>query len=151
MRLVGSREAQALTDLSADQIREWTGRRGLIKPDVPACGKGTQARFSWRTLLLLRLAGTIRSHLHVELEGHRSAFFSLQEQLQNHAFHPLLNRWLVMAAGRSSLERLNNIDIVGNSPALIVSLAPHLEIISNGLGIVEPMAQLPLFPAVGIR
>ncbi|WP_152522684.1 hypothetical protein [Sphingobium ummariense] len=150
MRLVGSREAQTLTDLSADQIREWTGRQGLIQPDVPACGKGTQARFSWRTLLLLRLAGAIRSHLHVELEGHRAAFSSLQEQLRSHAFHAR-DRWLVMAAGLCSLERLNDVEFVGRGPALIVSLAPHLEIVSNGLRIVEPMAQLPLFPADGLR
>jgi hypothetical protein len=42
--------------MTADQLREWTVRRGLIQPDEPAPKRGSEAKFSWQTLLVLRLA-----------------------------------------------------------------------------------------------
>lgn len=63
VRLVGSRDVLNLTGLSGDQLREWTVRRGLISPDVPASRQGQQAQFGWQTVLLLRLAVVLRALL----------------------------------------------------------------------------------------
>jgi len=151
VRLVGSREAQVITDLSADQIREWTGRRGLIAPDIPARGKGTQARFSWQTLLLLRIAGAIKAQVHVELEAYRDKFAELQDQFAGLPFHSLWPIALVVVGNQSPILRyLSDIDLDLDEPLLIVTLQPHLEAIMRGFGIAEPAAQLPLFPTIGL-
>ncbi|MCW2393547.1 hypothetical protein [Sphingobium sp. B11D3A] len=141
-----------ITGLSADQLREWSGRRGLIAPDVPACGKGTQARFSWQTLLLLRIAGALKTEIHVELEAYRDPFAVLREQLARLPFHALWDVALVIAGNASPMLRaLGDIPLSSDEPLVIVGLRPHLDTIMRGFGIAEPVAQLPLFPAVGLR
>lgn len=152
MRLVGSREAQAIAGLSADQLREWTGRRGLISPDVPARGKGTQARFSWQTLLLLRLAGAMKTQIHIELEAYRDRFANLQDKLATLPFHSLWGVSLVVTGTEApTLRSSGEIDFDSDQPLLVMGLRPHLDAIMHGFGIAEPLAQLPLFPAVGLR
>ncbi len=46
MRLIKSRDVPAMTGLTADQLREWTVRRDLVRPDIPAQKRGSQAQFS---------------------------------------------------------------------------------------------------------
>src|ERR1700731_232831 len=70
VRLIKSREVLALTGLSADQLREWTVRRALVQSDVPARKRGSEAKFSWQTVLLLRLVVVLRTRFHVELQAH---------------------------------------------------------------------------------
>jgi len=152
VRLVGSREAQAIAGLSADQLREWTGRRGLISPDVPARGKGTQARFSWQTLLLLRLAGAMKAQIHIELEAYRDRFANLQDKLTTLPFHSLWGVSLVVTGTKSPmLLSSGDIDFASDQPLLVMGLRPHLDAVMHGFGIAEPVAQLPLFPAIGLR
>jgi hypothetical protein len=152
MRLVGSREAQAVTGLSADQLREWTGRRGLVAPDIPASGKGTQARFSWQTLLVLRIACALKDHLHIELAAHRSLFANLQDRLSGHPFHALSDLTVVIVGGKHArLSRYSDLGDIGDEPVVVVKLSPHLAAVMSGFGVSAPMAQLPLFPAVGLR
>lgn len=152
MRLVGSREAQAVTGLSIDQLREWTGRRGLVAPDIPASGKGTKARFSWQTLLVLRIACALKDHLHIELAAHRSLFANLQERLSGHPFHALGDLAVVILGGEHArLSQFSDLGDIGDEPVVVVKLSPHLAAIMSGFGLSVPTAQLPLFPAVGLR
>jgi hypothetical protein len=152
VHLVGSREAQAITGLSANQLREWSGRRGLIAPDVPARGKGTYAHFSWQTLLLLRIAGVLKTHIHIELEAYRDSFAELQTRLKGLPFHSLWDfKLVIVGSGQPALRHLNDIDIDADLPVLAVALRPHLDHIMRGFGVASPVAQLPLFPAIGLR
>src|SRR5260221_7379732 len=89
MRLVGSREVLALTGLSADQLREWTVRRALIQADIPAHKRGNEAKFSWHTVLLLRLAVVLRSRFHVELQAHRDLLIAARALLDGASFPAL--------------------------------------------------------------
>ena len=152
MRLVGSRNAQAITGLTADQLREWSGRRGLVSPEIPARGKGTQARFSWQNLLLLRICATLKSQTHVELAAYRDDIEVLQERISDRSFHSLWNSAVVFGdASPLVLERRQILEHESDQPYIFVSLRPHLHAITGGLGIQEPVAQLPLFPVIGLR
>src|SRR4051794_39603808 len=70
---VSSRDVRRLTGLTGDQFREWTGRRRIISPDYPAKGRGNSARFSWRTVLLLRLLRAMQNEFRMELQPHQGA------------------------------------------------------------------------------
>jgi hypothetical protein len=65
MRLVPTRDAIRLTGLSAPKLREWTSRRALIPADIPPKNQGSPAQYSWQTILLLRLAVTLRDRFHM--------------------------------------------------------------------------------------
>jgi hypothetical protein len=150
--LVGSKEVQAVTGLSADQIREWTGRRGIVVPDIPAKGKGTQARFSWQTLLVLLIARTLRDEFHVELAAFQGAFKDIQRQLRGQAFHALQGVTAVFPSARSSrLERTTTTNLSMHCNAITIHLDSHMSAIAKGLGTVAQSEQLPLFRAIGIR
>ena len=81
MGLIGTRDVLALTGLSGHQLREWTGRRALIQADVPARGKGTQARYSWQTVLVLRLALVLRQEFHLNLQHWSEQLAELQRRV----------------------------------------------------------------------
>ena len=83
MRLVKTPDATVLTGLSTATLREWTSRRALIPADVPPKGKGSPAGFTWQTILLLRIAVTLRDRFHLELQPHRSLFASLRRLVQH--------------------------------------------------------------------
>lgn len=87
MQLVTTRDATRLTGLSTEQLREWTSRRALIPPDVGPKGHGSPARYCWQTILLLRLAVTLRDRFKLELQAHRDLFSEL---------------WLGLGLGRAS-------------------------------------------------
>lgn len=152
MRLIGSREVQALTGLSGDQLREWTGRRGLIRPDRPAQGKGTQARFSWQTVLVLRLAHLLKQEFHIELHAHRESLAELQRSLQGRSFPALWDHVAVLRAGMLlTLLRFSEMTFDADRAVIVLPLASHLQVLTVGFGLAAPMQQLSLFRAVGIR
>ena len=152
MRLLRSREVQSLTGLSADQLREWTNRRGLVAPDVPPRGKGTQARFSWQTVLVLRLAVVLKQEFHVELQAQREFFAGLQRELAGRSFPAL---WLtsVILYGSSRWELLNveEVKVRTDKGCIVLPFAPHLEVLSVGFGIPNTIQQLPLFAVVQVQ
>lgn len=152
MRLVRSRDVPALTGLTADQLREWTVRRGLVQPDEPAQKRGSEAKFSWQTVLVLRLAVVLRTGFHVELQAHRELLASARKLLDGASFPGLWGGALAIY-GMSRCELLN-----ARAPLLpveedviLLRLNRHLEALSQGFGLSEPVSQLPLFPAVGLK
>ena len=152
MRLIKSGEVQALTGLSVDQLREWTGRRALIKPDVQSQGKGTHARFSWQTVLVLRLAVVLKDQFHIELQAHRDLLAGLQQEFASTSFLSLREK-MVVVYGKGQWEILNteeNGDREGLG-AILLFLAPHLGVLSGGFGMPDPSKQLTLFPVVGVE
>ena len=152
MRLVRSRDVPALTGLTADQLREWTVRRGLIQPDEPAQKRGSEARFSWQTVLVLRLAVVLRTRFHVELQAHRDLLATARGLLEGTSFPGLWGGTLAIYG----LTRCELLTARGPLPsaeedAILLRLNRHLEALSQGFGLPEPVSQLPLFPAVGLR
>lgn len=151
MRLLRARDVQALTGLSADRLREWAGRRGFIRPDVPACGKGSQARFSWQTVLALRLAIVLKDQFKVELQAHREMLGKMQSELAGKSF-PALRGCMIALHGSAAVELLapgeRSRDL--NAALLLLPLEPHLEALSNGFGINDTLQQRPLFPVVSV-
>ncbi len=93
MWLVGSRDVLQLTGLSADQLREWTMRRALIKPDILAQKRGSEAKFSWQIVFLLQLAVVLRTRFYVELKVHRNLLASARELLDGASFLSLLGHY----------------------------------------------------------
>lgn len=151
MRLVKSREVLQLTELTADQLREWTVRRALIQPDVPAQKRGSEAKFSWQTVLLLRLAVVLRTRFHVELQAHRDLLVAARELLDRASFPALWGVTLAIYDLRRCELLSPRAALAAHEDAVLLRLNRHLEVLSQGFGLPDPVAQLPLFPAVPIR
>jgi hypothetical protein len=139
-----------LTDLSAPKLREWTSRRALIPADVPPKSQGSPAQYSWQTILLLRLAVTLRDRFHLELQAHRSLFASLRQNLRSKSFVVLWGKTLALNGGeRWSL--LNAEDRFESAEdVLLIRLDPHLKILASGFELPHSSGapgQLDLFPA----
>jgi DNA-binding transcriptional MerR regulator len=150
MRLVKANEVQRLTGLSADQLREWTVRRGLIEPDAKPHGPGSRALFSWQTVLLLRIAMSLKERFHVELQSQRVLFAALSRRLHQASFPSLGGSALVIAGdGSFDLLELEKLALV-EGDVLILQLDPHLELLAAEFALVEPMSQLPLFPVLAV-
>lgn len=151
MRLVKAREVQTLTGLSADRLREWAGRRGLVKPDVPARGKGHHARYSWQTVLALRLAGVLKDQFKIELQGQRELLGRMQSELAGKSF-PALRGCVLALYGNAHVELRGPGERARDPGAavLLLPLEPHLDALSNGFGVPDAMQQRPLFPALGV-
>lgn len=151
VRLFRSRDVPALTGLTADQLREWTVRRGLVQPDEPAQKRGSEARFSWQTLLVLRLAVVLRTRFHVELQAHRELLASARKLLGGASFPGLWGGTLaIYGMARCELLSARMPPPAADDDAILLRLNRHLEALSQGLGLPEPATQLPLFPAVGL-
>ena len=136
----------SLTGLTADQVRDWTARRGLIRPDIPARKRGSEAQFSWQTVLLLRLAAVLRSRFCVELQAHRDLLLDVRNLLEGRSFVALWGESLAIY----DLERCAFVYSLGEldagEDAIVLRLDRHLEVLSRGFGLQESVRQLPLFP-----
>lgn len=151
MRLITSSDVLKLTSLSADQLREWTARRRLIQPDAVPHGPGSRARYAWQTVLLLRLAVVLKETFHIELQAHRGLLSGLAQWLGKVSFPALRGSALVVRAGGAfDVLPIGEVRAAGGD-VLIVELDPHLDVLSTGFGLAEPVRQLPLFPVVAVR
>lgn len=151
MSLVTASKVQELTGLSADQLREWTHRRELIKPDEQPHGPGSRARYSWQTVLLLRLAVVLKETFHIELQAQRDLFQHLANSLAKKSFPALRGSALVIQAGIGH-EIITSTEIrLVHKDSLIVWLDPHLDVLSAGFGLADTTAQLPLFAAMAVK
>lgn len=153
MPLVPTRQATALTGLSTVKLREWTSRRALIPADVPPKSKGSPAQYSWQTVLLLRLAVTLRNRFHMELQAHRPLFASLGHSLRSKSFVALWDKVLaVHGVDDWSMIDGNAVELLSGD-AVVIRLNPHLMILSEGFALPKPAranGQLDLFPALPV-
>jgi len=152
MRLVTTREATRLTGLSTNQLREWTSRRALVPADVQRRGHGSPAQYSWQTILLIRIAVSLRDRFRIELNAHRKLFGDLRDALGKCSFIALWGRSLAVYSA-SEWTLLTAADSVSSSvDAIIVRLEPHLAVLSEGFALPGPSSpgQLELFPARSI-
>lgn len=153
MRVITTREASQLTGLSTNKLREWTSRRALIPADVRPKSQGSPAKYSWQTILLLRVAATLRGSFHLELQAHRQVFASLRRSLKGMSFVALWGKSLAIQADGlwSWIDDGDAASLTGD--AIIICLAPHLEILSLGFALPRPSSspgQLDLFPVRGV-
>jgi len=125
MRFAGTRETCELTGLSVEVLREWTIRRALIPADVFPRAKGSQAQYSWQTILILRLAATLRNRFHVELQAHKTLFAQLKDAVRDLEPSDVMTMTLLLAGNGvwTLVEGLTR------EPAevLAIQLKPHLE------------------------
>ena len=153
MTVVATRRASELTGLSTSKLREWTSRRALIPADVRPKSKGSPAKYTWQTILLLRLAVILRDRFHLELHAHRHVFASLRQELQATSFVTLLGKSLAIHdSGRWSLLDPRE-SAVPEGDALLIHLDPHLRALSQIFALPSPSitsGQLDLFPATAV-
>lgn len=151
MHLVTTRDAVRLTGLSTEQLREWTSRRALIAADIKPKGHGSPAQYSWQTILLLRLAVSLRDRFKLELQAHQSLFASLGDGLKKVSFLSLWGNSLWLHGGDVwSLQEGGDLSAL-DGDVIILGLDPHLHAISAGFSLPQPLsvAQFQLFPATG--
>ena len=145
MRMISTREASELTGLSKGKLREWTSRRALIPADIPPKKQGSPAKFTWQTILLLRVAVMLRDQFHLELQAYRQVLMSLRCGLEGTSFIGLWGKTLVIRADQTwSLVDEPELD-----DALLIQLGPHLDAVSRGFALPRPTSspsQLDLFP-----
>ncbi len=98
MRYVATPGASQLTGLSTEKLREWTNRRALIPADVRPRQKGSPAKFSWQTILVLRVAVRLRSHFSIELEAHKAFFAEFRASLRKASFIALWGKYLALGS-----------------------------------------------------
>ncbi|WP_322083383.1 hypothetical protein [Burkholderia sp. BCC1972] len=152
MHLITTRDATRLTGLSTEQLREWTSRRALILPDVKPKGHGSPARFSWQTILLLRVAVVLRDRFKLELHAHRDVFSALAVSLSRMSFLSLWGKSLVLYGDNqwAIVDPREEDSIVED--CIMLRMDPHLQQLSDCFSLPKPAAsgQFQLFPAVGV-
>lgn len=154
MRYATTALVSSLTGLSTTQLREWTNRRALVPADVPPAGKGSSAKFTWQTVLIIFVAMTLKSRFHLELQAHRGLFSELGHALRQASFVALWNKKLMVAAhGRWALVDASD-TIDEENDALYIQLNPHLEKLATGFALpalASTPGQLDLFPARAVE
>lgn len=154
MRYATTALVSSLTGLSTTQLREWTNRRALVPADVPPAGKGSQAKFTWQTVLIIFIAMTLKSRFHLELHAHRVLFSELSRALRQASFVALWNKKLMVAAqGRWALVDASD-TVDDENDALYIQLNPHLEKLANGFALpalTSTPGQFDLFPARAVE
>jgi hypothetical protein len=134
LRFVPTPVASQLTGLSTDKLREWTSRRALIPADQRPKTKGSPAKFSWQTILVLRVAVLLRDQFSLELQAHKTSFDNLRRQLRSQSFIALWGKRLALGPdGIWSL--LDNTVAAPKEDVLLISLDPHLFALRDGFAL----------------
>ena len=143
-----------MTGLTPAKLREWTSRRALIPADLPPRSQGSSAQYSWQTILVLRLALTLKEKFCLELKAHRGLFISLRQSLKDRSFIVLWDHVLILR-GTTDWVLIKEADeepLEGD--AIILQLNPHLEILAAGFALPDARhlaGQLDLFPATPVE
>ncbi|WP_210251561.1 hypothetical protein [Brucella intermedia] len=147
MRLIPTPVASQLTGLSTEKLREWTSRRALVPADVRPKQKGSPAKFTWQTTLILRIAVLLRDQFAVELQAYKTTFANLRKELRSTSFVALWGRRVALGPhGKCIFLDVTNRPL--EMDALVVYLDPHLEVIRDGFalpGALSTAGQFDLF------
>lgn len=114
--------------------------------------KGSPAKFSWQTILVLRIAVLLRERFNIELQAHKPSFSQLRRDLHDQSFIALWGHWLVLRPNDWSLVEEGAPLPLGD--ILLVQLDPHLEVLRDGFALPEEEtagAQLDLWSLPNIR
>ena len=153
MRLVTTSVVSQLTGLSTEMLREWTSRRALIPADLPPKVKGSPAKFSWRTVLTLRIAVSLRQQFNLELQAHKASFRQLRRDLETKSFVTLWGQSLALTPeGVWSILEPDSPSLIGD--CLLLRLDPHLTVLQEGFALTYGASvrrQLDLFTLSGVR
>ncbi|WP_066798553.1 hypothetical protein [Sphingomonas soli] len=151
MRFVPTPVACKLTGLSTEKLREWTSRRAIVPADVRPKGKGTAAKFSWQSVLTLRVAVLLRDQFNLELQAHKTSFDGLRTMLGENSFLSLWgNRLVLRPGGAWSLVDADKLPVVGD--AIVIVLDPHLVALRDGFALPDASdGQLDLFSLPAVR
>ncbi len=147
VHLVTTGVAVKLTGLSTEQLREWTIRRALIPADIKPKGHGSPARYSWQTILLLRLALIFRDRFKLELHAHRDLFADLAQSLSQLPFRSLWGKSLAVQ-GEHRWSLLEPEELAGTTDdCIVLRLDSHLEVLAEAfsLGHDDSSEQYQLF------
>lgn len=145
MRLVTTPVACELTGLSTDKLREWTSRRALVSADMRPKRKGSPAKFSWQTILVLRIAVLLRDQFSMELQTHKASFASLREELRNRSFISLWGQRLGLGSD-GSWTFVEASEKVLSADVLLMALDRHLVVLRDGFALPDANhAQIDLF------
>jgi hypothetical protein len=139
LRFVATPVASKLTGLSTEKLREWTSRRALIPADVRPKQKGSPAKFTWQTILVLRLAALLRDQFAVELQAHKATFANLRKELRSTSFIGLWGKRLALAP-KGKWFFLDEDTSASEVDALIAHLDPHLAVIRDGFALPDAAA-----------
>jgi hypothetical protein len=152
LRFIPTPVASQLTGLSTDRLREWTSRRALVPADVRPKQKGSPAKFTWQTILILRLAVLLRDQFAVELQAHKASFANLRNQLRSTSFIALWGRRLALGAKGEWSFPEEGAPLTA-ADALVIHLDPHLAIIRDGFGLPDAAGegQFDLFSLPAVR
>jgi DNA-binding transcriptional MerR regulator len=143
-------EVSQLTGISIDTLREWSSRRALIEADLRPKSKGSPARYAWQTILILRIAVTLRDRFHVELQASKPLFDAIRAAIQHASVRDLRgkllalydsHRWAFIEEGQEILHP--------NADSILLRLEPHLDVLASSLPWIEAAArptQIELFP-----
>lgn len=140
MRSVPTPLACQLSGLSTDKLREWTSRRALVPADVRPKGKGSPAKFSWQTILVLRIAVILRDQFSLELQAHKASFDELRKSLQSKSFIALWGQRLALR-GDGAWSFLETSDPVPEADVLLINLNPHLRVLRDGFALPDAATQ----------
>ncbi|MAN73845.1 MAG: hypothetical protein CME84_07135 [Henriciella sp.] len=146
MRYVPTQVASELTGLSTDKLREWTSRRALIPADVRPQKKGSPAKFTWQTILVLRIAVLLRERFHLELQAHRTSFINLRSDLRKRSFITLWGHRVAVTPDQWMI--VDEEAPIAQDDALLIRLDPHLRVLRTGFALPDVTAgrgQLDLF------
>jgi len=151
LRLVTTPVACELTGLSTDKLREWTSRRALVSADVRPKRKGSPAKFSWQTILVLRIAVLLRDQFSMELQTHKASFATLREELRNRSFISLWGQRLGLGSdGSWTFVEAN--EKVLSTDVLLMALNPHLAVLRDGFALPDANhAQMDFFSLPATR
>ena len=146
-RLFQSADALEVTGLTRSQLREWTGRRNIISPDVRPSGPGRHALYTWQSLLVLRILFVLQHDFAVEVGAWAPAARELREQLHSVSF-PNLWYALVFFPNRLTAQIIDDVSTVSHT-GFLLPLAPHLTVITSKLSL-SPPDQLSLLLPVAV-
>ena len=152
LRYVTTPTASQLTGLSTGQLREWTSRRALIPADVPPKQKGSPAKFSWQTILILRIAVVLRERFNLELQANKASFAQLRQLLDDRSFIELWGCCLVLKPNDWRIAQEGA--PLPSGDILLIRMNPHLEVLRDGFTLPEEEAagaQLDLWSLPNIR
>ncbi|WP_104494275.1 hypothetical protein [Paracoccus denitrificans] len=146
MQFMPTPVASQLTGLSTDKLREWTSRRALIPADERPKRKGSPAKFSWQTILVLRVAVLLRNEFSLELQAHKAAFAELRKLLRSQSFIALWGKRLALLPGRA-WALLDGAEALPPTDALLIALDSHLAVLRDGFALpgASEERQLDLF------